>query len=577
MSSDSTTLTIPEKLQRHYLPAQLVVKAWGDVEHYFAELLDRVIHSPADLRQWMLDRSELESFLQEDFAWRYIRMSCDTANESFKDDFHFFVTEIEPRMAPKGDQLNRKLLDCGHIAGLNDPRMEILIRGIRKQVEIFREENIPLFTELQKKEQEFSEISGAMTVEMDGKELTLQQAANLLKSTERNVRKNAFEKITERRLEDRARLDQLFDELIALRHQIAINAGFENYRDYMFAALGRFDYSVSDCEQFHDAIAQELIPLLATLHQSRKERLGLTVLKPWDTQASTSGRPAPIPFSDGADMMSKTIDCFANIHPIAQKSMELLRELNHIDLDSRKGKAPGGYNYPLYESGVPFIFMNSAGSILDLTTIVHEGGHAIHSVLTRDLDYVPFRNVPSEIAELASMSMELISMEHWGRFFNDPKDLSDAQREQLEQSVFALPWIAAIDQFQHWIYTHPHHSAEERRTKWHEIHARFSSPEVDHTGYELAFDYTWQKQIHLFQYPLYYIEYGIAQLGAWAVWRNYVTNPDQTIVQYLQALRLGYTADLPTVYRTAGVRFDFSKNYVSELAQFLMRRLATIG
>ena len=574
--SAATTLRIPDKLQRHYLPQNLAIEAWGDVEHYFVELVNREIQSATELRQWLLDRSELESFLQEDFAWRYIRMSCDTASETFKNDFHFFVTEIEPRMAPYGDQLNRKLLDSGHLPGLNDPRMEILIRGIRKQVEIFREENIPLFTELQKKEQEFSAISGAMTIEVDGKELTLQQAANLLKSTDRKTRQLAFEKITERRLNDREQLDLLFNDLIALRHQIAINAGFENYRDYMFAALGRFDYSVSDCEQFHDAIEQELIPLLSTLHQLRKEKLGLTELRPWDTQVSTSGRTAPMPFKNGADMMDKTISCFSDIHPIAKQSMELLRDLNHIDLDSRKGKAPGGYNYPLYESGVPFVFMNSAGSILDLTTIVHEGGHAIHSILTRDLDYVPFRNIPSEIAELASMSMELISMEHWNHYFKDAKDLSDAQREQLEQSVFALPWIAAIDQFQHWIYTHPNHTAEERRLKWHDIHKRFSSQEIDHTGYELAFDYTWQKQIHLFQYPFYYIEYGIAQLGAWAVWRNYVTQPEQTVVDYLQALRLGYTADLPTVYKTAGIRFDFSKNYVRELAQFLMGRLATI-
>lgn len=276
-------------------------------------------------------------------------------------------------------------------------------------------------------------------------------------------------------------------------------------------------------------------------------------------------------------MMDKTIECFNDIHPIAAKSMELLRELKQVDLDSRKGKAPGGYNYPLYETGVPFIFMNSADSVIDLTTMVHEGGHAIHSVLTRDLDYVPYRNVPSEIAELASMSMELISMEHWERFFNDPQDLTDARREQLEQVIIALPWIAAIDKFQHWIYTHPTHNTAERKAEWHRIHQMFSSSIIDHTGYEEAFDHVWQKQIHLFQYPFYYIEYGIAQLGAMAVWRNYVSDPQQTIQQYLNALRLGYSADMGTVYQTAGVRFDFSKPYVKELASFLMSRLDKLG
>lgn len=574
MSHNASALQIPDKLVRHYLPAAIKVENWSDVETYFEELLNRSIVSPSELRQWLLDRSELESFLQEDVAWRYIRMSCDTASESYKQSFHFFVSEIEPRMAPYSDKLNRKLLDSEHVNGLKDPRVEIMVRSIRKQVEIFREENIPLFTELQKKEQEFSAITGAMTVEVEGQEMTLQQASNLLKSTERSIRKSAFEKISSRRLQDNEQLDKLFDELVSLRHRIAINAGFQNYRDYMFASLGRFDYGVKDCEHFHEAVATEVVPLLAELHNRRKTMLGLDALRPWDTQVPTSGRPAPKPFADGSDMMEKTIDCFSKIHPIASKSMELLRELNHIDLDSRKGKAPGGYNYPLYESGVPFIFMNSAGSVVDLTTIVHEGGHAIHSVLTRDLDYVPFRNVPSEIAELASMSMELISMEHWDRFFSNEQDLADARHEQLEQSVFALPWIAAIDQFQHWIYTNPEHTSQERKNKWRSIYQTFSSPIVDFSGYEDVFDYTWQKQIHLFQYPFYYIEYGIAQLGAWAVWRNYVNQPEQTIQQYLQALRLGYTADLPTVYQTAGVRFDFSKDYVRELARFLMDQLS---
>lgn len=577
MTSTQHPISIPAKPVRKYLPTTLHIHAWKDVESYFIELTQRNIHSAAELRQWLLDRSELESFLQEDFAWRYIRMSCDTASLTFKESFDFFVTEIEPHVAPYNDQLNRKLLACEHVAALNDPRAEIMLRGIRMQVEIFREENIPLFTALQKKEQEFSAISGAMTVEVDGQEMTLQQAANLLKHLDREVRKSTFEKIASRRLQNKQQLDDLFDELISMRHRIALNAGFENYRDYMFAAMGRFDYSVQDCEQFHQAVADELVPLINQLHQKRKTKLGLDTLKPWDTAVATSGRPAPKPFKDGDEMMEKTIRCFQDIHPVAAKSMELLKELKQIDLDSRKGKAPGGYNYPLYETGVPFIFMNSAGSVVDLTTMVHEGGHAIHSVLTRDLDYVPYRNVPSEIAELASMSMELISMEHWERFFDDPQDLVDARREQLEQVVFALPWIAAIDQFQHWIYTHPTHTAAARKAEWHRIHQTFSSSVIDHSGFEDTFDHLWQKQIHLFQYPFYYIEYGIAQLGAMAVWRNYVVNPEQTIHQYLSALRLGYSADMGTVYQTAGVKFDFSKPYVHELATFLMERLDNLG
>ncbi|MGR6088681.1 MAG: M3 family oligoendopeptidase [Arcticibacter sp.] len=577
MTQTNSSFSIPEKPQRHYLPSVIKDFQWQDIEPYFTELTNRPLQSASDLRQWLLDRSELESFLQEDVAWRYIRMSCDTASQAFKEAFEFFVTEIEPNVAPYTDKLNRKLLDYEHVSALHDPRMEIMLRGIRMQVEIFREENIPLFTEMQKKEQEFSAISGAMTIEVNGQELTLQQASNLLKNQDQEIRKSAFEKIAARRLQDKAALDKLFDELIGLRHQIASNAGFDNYRDYMFAAMGRFDYSVADCERFHDAIAQEVVPLLNELHRKRKALLNTECLHPWDISVSTSGRSAPVPFRGGDDMMDKTISCFSKIHPVAAQSMQLLRDLKQVDLDSRKGKAPGGYNYPLYETGVPFIFMNSADSVVDLTTMVHEGGHAIHSVLTRDLDYVPFRNVPSEIAELASMSMELISMENWESFFSDPRDLTEARKEQLEQIIVSLPWIAAIDQFQHWIYTHTGHSATERREEWHRINKRFSSSVVDHTGYEDAFDNQWQKQIHLFQYPFYYIEYGIAQLGALAVWRNYVSSPEKSVAQYLNALKLGYSTDMATVYETAGVKFDFSQSYVRELASFLMSRLDKLG
>jgi oligoendopeptidase F len=569
LANDSSVSQPKEpEVQRNFLPADLKVNRWEDLQQFYEALRSRPLHSAADLRKWLLDRSELDSVVQEDLAWRYIRMSCDTTNTDFADAFNFFVTEIEPQIAPYSNDLNKQLLASPFLSQLNDERMEIMVRGIRKQVEIFREENIPLYAELQQKEQKFAAISGAMTVEVDGNELTLQQASNFLKKTDRAKRQEVFEKIQERRLADREPLDELFNELIALRHRIALNAGFRDFRDYMFAALGRFDYTADDCFRFHNSIAAEVVPLAGKILAKRKALLGLDSLKPWDLEVDISGKNAPVPSAGGDDLMAKTIRCFTAIHPFLGSCMELLKDMKRVDLDSRKGKAPGGFNYPLHETGVPFIFMNSSDSVRDMVTIVHEGGHAVHSILTKDLDYTDFRNTPSEVAELASMSMDLISMEHWEAFFEDADALRRARRQHIEKLIESLPWIAAIDKFQHWIYTHPKHSTAERRAEWTAINKEFSGGVVDWTGYEAAFENSWQKQLHLYQVPFYYIEYGMAQLGALAIWRNYKNDPAATLHSYLEALKLGYTTTIGRIYQTAGIRFDFSREWIHELSAF---------
>jgi len=393
------------KVKRTYIPQELQINSWDDVKDFFKELADRDLNNGEALKQWLHDRSELEAAIQEDVAWRYIKMSCDTTNESYQQSFNFFVSEIEPLISPYSNQLNKKLLDSEFVNDLDDPGMEIMLRSIRKQVEIFREENIALFAELQQKEQQFATIAVAMTVKIDGQEVTLQQASNYLKVPDREKRNEVYKKLTTRRLQDKEQLDTLFDELITIRHQISLNAGFKNFRDYMFAALGRFDYTKEDCFRFHESIAAEVIPLVNEILENRKQSLGYDELMPWDLDVDVTGKKALVPFDGQADLMQKTIRCFQNIHPFLGSCMETLKNMEHVDLDSRKGKAPGGFNYPLYESGVPFIFMNSSGSLRDLVTIVHEGGHAIHSIVTRDLEYIEYKNTPSEVAELASMSM----------------------------------------------------------------------------------------------------------------------------------------------------------------------------
>lgn len=556
-------------LDRDYLPERLEVSDWQVVESYFHELLSRKIQSVDDLKIWLRNRSELEAFLQEELGWRYIRMSCDTANEEYSAAFNFFVGEIQPKIAPLSHKLDQYLLENAFLSQLQGRPYEILLRQVKKRVEIFRETNVSLFAELQQKEQEFSAISGAMSIMWEGQEITLQQASNFLEQDDRNKREQVYQKIMARRAIDAKRLDDLMNELLVSRNEIAANADFKDFRDFMFASLGRFDYTANDCIQFHEAVEKFLVPINEKIDAHHRKELNLDVLKPWDVSASVKGKIPLQPFSSTEDAMTKTIACFHEIDSFLGSCMLQMKQANRIDLDSRKGKAPGGYNYPLYETGLPFIFMNSTNSLRDMVTLVHEGGHAVQSIVDRPLELVDFKNLPSEIAELASMSMELISMEHWHHYFENEQELKMAKRKHLEDVLKGLPWIACVDAFQHWIYTNPNHSVEERSEEWLKTYDRFASKSVDWSGVESVKKLLWQKQLHIYEVPFYYIEYGFAQLGAIAMWRNYRLNPSQTIKQYLDALKMGYTGSIAEVYEKAGVRFDFSEDYIRELAGFV--------
>jgi len=570
---EAKEIAIPSKPIRKFLPQDLIIDSWAKIEPYFVDLKNRTISSVNELEKWLVDRSELEAVLSEDFAWRYIKMTCDTANEELTNSYNFFVEEIEPKIAPFGNDLNKKFIASEYIGQLNQDRYAIYIRGVKKALELYRDENIPLQTKIATESQKYGAITAAMTIEWQGKEITLQMAASMLKDTDRKIREEVYFKIQERRSKDTDVLNELFTELLNLRHQVALNAGFKNYRDYKFEELGRFDYTVSDCYNFHQSISKEILPLAEVSDKERKNALNVEVLKPWDGDVDVQGKAPLKPFATGAELVEKSIECFYKIRHSFGEYLEIMKAMGHLDLDSRKGKAPGGYNYPLYEIGVPFIFMNSVGVHRDLVTMVHEGGHAIHSFVTRDMEITDFKSTPSEVAELASMSMELISMEHWDVFFKNADDLKRAKKEQLDKSLRTLLWIAAVDKFQHWIYENPTHSVGERMTQWKNVIAEFSSGVYDYTGLEAVRERGWQSQLHIYEVPFYYIEYGMAQLGAIAVWRNYKKNPEDALNKYEAALRLGYTKSIPEIYKTAGVKFDFSQAYVKELADFVKSEL----
>lgn len=570
------TLTHSLKKKRNFVPEDFIVTDWEALMPFFELLKNRSINNAEELLQWFKDRSELESVLEEDMGWRYIRMTCDTVNKEYTDSFNYFVAEIQPKEAPYGNELNQKALQSPFINQLTETGFDIVAKLLEKDYKIYREENIPLFTQIEQEAHQYGAISGAMTVEIDGKELTLPQAADLLQKKDREIRESAYFKINERRKVEKEKLNELYSSLIAKRHQVAVNAGFENFRDYMFAALGRFDYGVNDCIDFHNAIEKEVMPVMNELAKSRKQALGVDTLRPWDLSVNYYGNTPLKPFENGEDLLEKTITCFNLINPYLGACLTTMKNLGHLDLVSRKGKAPGGYNYPLDETGVPFIFMNATTSLRDLVTMVHEGGHALHSFVTKDLAMNTFKHPTSEVAELASMSMELISMEYWHVFFTDEQELKRAKREHLEGIIQTLPWVATIDKFQHWVYENPNHTIEERFENWVSIFQRFSNNQTDWDGLEHFREIAWQKQLHLFEVPFYYIEYAIAQLGAIAVWKNYKKDAKKGFNDYLAALKLGYSKPMKEIYQTAGIKFDFSQAYIHELIAFVKEEMDKI-
>lgn len=562
------------KIPRRFVPQNFPI-TWENLNPIFEELQNRSINSVEELTQWMQDRSELEAVLEEDFAWRYIRMTCDTANEKLLQDFQYFATEIEPKIAPINNELNKKLIQTTYTAELDQEKYFVYLRSVNKALEIFREDNVPLLTEIQVEQQKYQSITGDMGITFENQQYTLPQAAVFLKDLDRQKRETVWHQITERRLQSKEELNSLFNTLLRLRHQVALNAGFENYRDYMFQAMGRFDYTAQDCYAFHAAIEKEVVPLLQEKMQERQKTLNLDKLMPWDLEVDITGKPGLKPFRNGQDLIEKTILCFNRLDPSIGKYIELMQANQLFDVESRKGKAPGGYNYPLAESGAPFIFMNAASTFRDLTTMVHEGGHALHTFLSAHLELNDFKHLTSEIAELASMSMELISMDQWGVFFDNEEELTRAKKEQLEDVLKTLPWVAVVDQFQHWVYTNPSHTEEQRAQAWNQIFDQFGHSFADWTSLEEAKTYLWQKQLHIFEVPFYYIEYGMAQLGAIAVWKNYKENPEKGLKQYIEALKLGYTKTIPEIYKTAGIEFNFSQDYVKDLINFVKQELET--
>ena len=562
-----------KKSPRHFVPQNFVVTDWQSLEPFFKELLERKIENKEELEKWLKDQSELEAVINEDACWRQIKMTCDTENKELEEAFTFFCMEIQPKIQPYADALNKKLVNLPLAKELDADKYFTYLRNINKSIELFRETNIPLQAELAVMQQQYGAISGKMTVMVQGKEYTLQQAAKFLENPDRKIREEVYYKINERRLLDKEELDKLYDQLIEKRNQEALNAGFDNYRDYRFKELGRFDYKKEDCFQFHEAVKQHVLPLVNIIYQKKKEKLGLDTLRPWDIEAEPAGIKPLQPFATSEELVKKSIACFTKLRPFFGQCLSKMQAMKHLDLESRKGKAPGGYNCPLAESGAPFIFMNAAGQMHDVTTMLHEGGHAVHSFLAHPLELNGFKEYPMEIAEVASMAMELMSMDEWETFFASETDLKRAKEHQLERVITIFPWIAIVDKFQHWVYENPNHTHEQRTAAWMMILKEFQDDVIDYSGLETFRSNAWQRQLHLFEVPCYYIEYGIAQLGAIGVWMQFKENKELAMDNYCKALSLGGTKTLPELYEAAGLTFDFSPDKIKVLMDFVEKEM----
>lgn len=557
--------------ERRFVPAMVDWDEWTAIGPMFDRLEERLAaaRTGAELEAWLLDWSEVTAAVGEESARRHIAMTCHTEDPAAERDYLHFVERIEPELKPRQFRIERLYL--GHPARRELPagRYREFDRHAEVHVALYRDENVPLETEDARVGQQYQKVSGAMTVTFRGEEKTLVQMGRYLEEPDRALRREAWERMTERRLAEKETFEAQFDELVRLRHRIATNAGYCNYRDYAFPLRGRFDYTPADCEAFHAAIEAELVPLLRELQEERRRRLGVETLRPWDLKVDVENRPPLRPFEDVEGLVSGTERVLERVDAGLAGQFRQMRALKLLDLGNRKGKAPGGYQSSLPEARLPFIFMNAVGQQQDVETVLHEAGHAFHTMATREEDFYAYRDAPIEFCEVASMSMEFLGGDYLDEFYGTD-DVRRARRDHLEGVVETFPWIAAVDAFQHWIYTHPDHTREQRAVAWNGLMDRFGG-DTDWTGWEAARSWSWHRQLHVFLYPFYYVEYGLAQIGALQVWLRSREDRQAALTAYKRALGLGGSRPLPELFEAAGCRFAFDRETLRPLAELLRR------
>ncbi len=561
---------------RRYLPEEEKLETWDAVMRYADELLERPIDSADELEAWLLDRSEFESVISERTARKYIAFTRNSLDPDLKTEYERYTAEVIIPYKEISNRLDKKYADSPYRKALDPEQYGMYNRGVETDLKIFRKENLPLLQEEEKLISRYTSLTGGLMVTIDGKELTMPQAARLLEKEDRALRERVYHAVGKAYLNIAEKAEEIFNRLVALRHQRARNAGYDNFEAYTFDAFHRFYYTIDDTLQYHASIRKVVLPLYERLLEIRKARLGVDKLRPYDLEILHPGQgPLEVALTGDA-FIEKVVEVLGCIHPDFGQYFAFMHRHGFLDLFTRKGKAPGGYNYGLSEIGIPFIFMNASGSVSDVRVIMHEAGHAMHSFLTRHYPFAYHRDVPIEMAELASQAMEFLSLEHWGGFLKNPDNFPRVVEVQLTKVFKLLLWIAVIDKFQWWIYHHPQHTPDERKAAWLEIFREFTPSVVDYEGLEGYLEYQWHRQPHLYHHAFYYIEYGISLLGALEVFRNYRRQPAEAIEQYRSALQLGNTRPLPELFAAAGASLDFSESKIRDIIDFLKGELTRV-
>ena len=552
---------------RSFVPPAIDLGDWPQIAPLFDRLEVRaaLATSAAAFEMWLLDWSELSAALDEEASRRNIAMTCHTDNAEAEKAYLHFVENVEPQLKPRQFALEQLYVAHSQRKNLPKSRYEVFDRDVTNHVQLFRPENVALETEEAKLGQQYQKLIGAQTVNFRGEEKTLVQMGRYLEEPDRALRQEAWQLVAQRRLQDVDKCEEIMDELIKLRHQIAQNAGFNNYLEFIFRQKGRFDYTPADCVKFHDAIESEIMPAVREIQNDRKRQLKLEKLRPWDLAVDPQNRAPLKPFADVGEMVARTQKIFNQLDAELAGNFQEMQDKKLLDLDNRKGKAPGGYQSTLAEARVPFIFMNAVGVQRDVETILHEAGHAFHAQATRGEDLYAYRGAPIEFCEVASMAMELLGNEFIEEFYA-PTEAARARKTHLEGIIGFFPWMAVVDGFQHWIYTHPGHTRAERKTAYLRLMDRFGG-DVDHSGFEEVRAHSWHRQLHIFLYPFYYVEYGIAQLGALQVWANSKADKAKALGDYKKSLTLGGSRPLPELFAAAGCKLQFDAATIKPLIQ----------
>ncbi|MCD4671053.1 MAG: M3 family oligoendopeptidase [Anaerolineaceae bacterium] len=551
---------------------ELMTWNWEQFNPFYQELLERPL-SAETLEQWMQDWSLISKHASELYNRIYVAVTGNTADKEIEQRLHDFMDHIYPQLMAADQKLKDRLLD----SGLEPENFAVQLRNMCADHELFREENLPLLAEEHKLDNQYDKIIGAQTVEWRGEEVTVESLTLHYQDPDRVVRKQAWELEMKRRLQDRQAINENWQKLLKLRLQIAANAGFENYRDYRWKFLKRFDYTPDDSKRFGDAIEEMVVPAANRIYARYCQKLGIESLRPWDRYADTSGRPPLRPFKTIEELRSKTSAIFHQVDPQLGGYFDIMIEEELLDLDNRKNKAPGGYCTDFALAGRPFIFTNAVGIHDNVQTLLHEGGHSFHVFESAHLPYLAQMEPPMEFAEVASMSMEFLTMpylttEHGG--FYTEEEAARAFIENLEYSILFWPYMAVVDGFQHWVYENPGLAADPDQcdTTWGRLWNRFM-PGEDWSGLEDEKVTGWHRKGHIHGMPFYYVEYGLAQLGAVQVWRNSLTDPKQAVGDYRKALSLGGTRPLPQLFEAAGARLAFDTSILRESIELMEETL----